>query len=473
MLLIALALIVAAAGIGAWVYYDKVRGGQAAAQPQGKPGKGRGGKGGDGGPIPVVAGVAQVGEIPIYLERPGHGDAAAHGHRAQPRRRRAGARALRRRAVVKEGELLAEIDPRPFQVQLDAGGGPARQGPGAARERAHRPRALPARSSSRTRSPSSRSTPRPRWCASTKARSQSTRRRSTTRGCSSPMRASPRRSAGGSACARSIPATSCTPATPTASSSSPQLAADHAWSSRVPQDSLPAVHASACSAASKLAVEAWDREQKAQARRRHARSRSTTRSIRTTGTVKLKAQFANADERAVPEPVRQRAHAARHAARTWSSCPSAAVQRGAPGTFVYVVRPTTRSRCAPVKLGPTDGAAPAIAEGLDAGRAGRDRRHRPAARRRAGRGRRGAAARSSAPAGPPQARRGRPPARKERRDEPVAPLHPAAGGDLAADGGDPARRASSPTASCRSRRCRRSTTRRSRCRPSIRAPARR
>ena len=67
MLLIALALVVAAAGIGAWVYYDKARGGQAAAQPQAKPGKGRGAKGGDGGPVPVVAGVAQVGEIPIYL----------------------------------------------------------------------------------------------------------------------------------------------------------------------------------------------------------------------------------------------------------------------------------------------------------------------------------------------------------------------------------------------------------------------
>jgi len=70
MLLIALALVVAAAGVGAWVYYDKTRGGEAAAQPQTKPGKGRGGKGGkggDGGPIPVAAGTAQSGDIPIYL----------------------------------------------------------------------------------------------------------------------------------------------------------------------------------------------------------------------------------------------------------------------------------------------------------------------------------------------------------------------------------------------------------------------
>ena len=119
MLLIALALIVAAAGIGAWVYYDKVRGGQAAAQPQGKPGKGRGGKGGDGGPIPVVAGVAQVGEIPIYLS----GLGTVVPMRTVIVRSRVDGELVRvnftEGQYVKEGEVLAQVDPRPFQVQLD------------------------------------------------------------------------------------------------------------------------------------------------------------------------------------------------------------------------------------------------------------------------------------------------------------------------------------------------------------------
>src|SRR5437762_13904071 len=67
LLIVALFLVVAAAIVGAWIYYDKSRGGEAAAQPQAKTGKGRG-KGGDGGgPIPVVASVAQLGDIPIYL----------------------------------------------------------------------------------------------------------------------------------------------------------------------------------------------------------------------------------------------------------------------------------------------------------------------------------------------------------------------------------------------------------------------
>ena len=110
--------------------------------------------------------------------------------------------------LVKEGELLAEIDPRPFQVQLAQAEGPAGARPGAAAN-ARSTWSATRRCSSRTRSPSSRSTRRRRWCASTKARSRSTRRRSTTRACSSPTRRSPRRSAAASACAWSTRATSC------------------------------------------------------------------------------------------------------------------------------------------------------------------------------------------------------------------------------------------------------------------------
>ena len=68
---------------------------------------------------PVVA-VAAAGGRPADLpDRARHRHAAQHRHRPQPRRR-----AVRRRStssegqIVKQGDLLAEIDPRPFQVQL-------------------------------------------------------------------------------------------------------------------------------------------------------------------------------------------------------------------------------------------------------------------------------------------------------------------------------------------------------------------
>ena len=57
--------------------------------------------------------------------------------------------------------------------------------------------------------------PGSRWSTSTKAPSRPTRARSTPPSCSSPTAASPRRSAAGSGCASSIPATSSTRATPT------------------------------------------------------------------------------------------------------------------------------------------------------------------------------------------------------------------------------------------------------------------
>ena len=107
----------------------------------------------------------------------------------------------------------------------------------------------------------------------------------------------------------------------------------------------------------------------------------------TTGTVKLRALFANSRRRAVSQPVRQRAAAGRHAARTRSSVPTPAVQHGAPGTFVYLVKPDNTVAVQPVKTRrrPTASSV-AITSGLQAGRHGGDRRRRPAARRRQGHG---------------------------------------------------------------------------------------
>ena len=246
---------------------------------------------------------------------------------------------------MKEGDLLAQIDPRPSRCSSRRREGQL------ARDRAllenaqlDLERYQHALQAGLDRQAAGRHAGR-RSCASTRARCTSTRRRSTTRSCSSPTRASPRRSAGASACARSIRATSCTPATPTASSSSRSCSRSR-WSSPCRRTSCRAVMKRLQRARSSP-VEAWDREQKTKLATARS-SPPTTRSIRTTGTVKLKAQFANADGALFPNQFVNVRMLARHAAATRSIVPAAAVQRGAQGMFVYVVQAGQHGRrCAP------------------------------------------------------------------------------------------------------------------------------
>jgi len=82
--------------------------------------------------------------------------------------------------------------------------------------------------------------------------------------------------------------------------------------------------------------------------------------------VKLKAQFANGNAALFPNQfvnVRMKLDTLRDAIVV----PSAAVQRGAQGMFVYVVRPDQTVALRPVKLGPLDGQRQAIVEGLAPG----------------------------------------------------------------------------------------------------------
>jgi multidrug efflux system membrane fusion protein len=86
-----------------------------------------------------------------------------------------------------------------------------------------------------------------------------------------------------------------------------------------------------------------------------------------TGTVKLKAQFANADLGLFPSQfvnVRMLVDTRRAA----TVVPTAAILRGTPGTFVYAVDPETKVVSVQrVKLGPTQGEQVAIEEGLKPG----------------------------------------------------------------------------------------------------------
>jgi multidrug efflux system membrane fusion protein len=85
-----------------------------------------------------------------------------------------------------------------------------------------------------------------------------------------------------------------------------------------------------------------------------------------TGTIKLKAQFANDDSSLFPNQF-VNARMLLDVMREIILIPSAAVQRGTQGTFVYVVRDDQSVTVRTVKLGPTEGETAAIESGLSAG----------------------------------------------------------------------------------------------------------
>jgi membrane fusion protein, multidrug efflux system len=83
----------------------------------------------------------------------------------------------------------------------------------------------------------------------------------------------------------------------------------------------------------------------------------------TTGTVKLKAEFANQDSALFPNQfVNVRLHVSQ--IDDALTIPTAAVQRGAPGIYAYVVRADNTVQLRPLKLGPTEGDRVQVLEGL-------------------------------------------------------------------------------------------------------------
>jgi membrane fusion protein, multidrug efflux system len=129
----------------------------------------------------------------------------------------------------------------------------------------------------------------------------------------------------------------------------------------IPEGSLPAV-LKKLRAGETLPVEAYDRGGKI---------KLATRSLLTldnqidptTGTVKLKAQFSNTDYSLFPNQfVNVRMLVDVHRGAT--VIPGAAVQRGTNGTFVYAVRADNIVNLRPVTLGPAQDGRVAVAEGL-------------------------------------------------------------------------------------------------------------
>ncbi len=132
----------------------------------------------------------------------------------------------------------------------------------------------------------------------------------------------------------------------------------------VPQDDLPAVM-KRMRDKNRPTVDAWDREQKT---RLAAGVLVSVDNLvdPTTGTVKLRAQFANSDSALFPNQfvnARMRLDTLEGA----TVIPSAALQRGAQGMFVYVVNAESRVNARVIKLGPVDGERIAVSDGLKPG----------------------------------------------------------------------------------------------------------
>jgi multidrug efflux system membrane fusion protein len=132
----------------------------------------------------------------------------------------------------------------------------------------------------------------------------------------------------------------------------------------LPQDSLPEVM-KRVRARERLPVEAWDREQQTVLARGELVSVDNLIDPQT-GTVRLRAQFANATNALFPNQfvnIRMQLDTLRNAVLV----PAAAVQRGAQGLFVYVVKADDAVTLRTVKLGATQGTTVAVTAGVAAG----------------------------------------------------------------------------------------------------------
>jgi len=132
----------------------------------------------------------------------------------------------------------------------------------------------------------------------------------------------------------------------------------------IPEDDLQQVVKRIKSGAS-LPVEAWDRAQKVKLAT--GKLLTLDNQIDTaTGTVKLRAEFPNDDSALFPNQfvnVRMLVDTRTDA----TLVPSAAIQRGAPGTFVYAVSDDKSVSVKPLKLGPVQGEITAVESGIAPG----------------------------------------------------------------------------------------------------------
>jgi multidrug efflux system membrane fusion protein len=132
----------------------------------------------------------------------------------------------------------------------------------------------------------------------------------------------------------------------------------------IPEDNLPPV-LDKLQGNADLPVEVYDRE------RRHKLATGTLQTVdnqidQTTGTVRLKAVFPNADGALFPNQF-VNARLQLDVKQGATAVPAVAIQQSPKGAFVYVVKPDNTVEARPVAVGVTDGGEVAIDSGLTAG----------------------------------------------------------------------------------------------------------
>ncbi len=346
-----LVVLLAAAGGYAWIQKkDEPK----AAVPAKGPGK--------GGPTPVVAAAARTGEIDVII----NGLGTVTPLRTVTVRSRVDGELMRVRfqegQLVKEGELLAEIDPRSFQVQLEQAQGQLAKDAALlenARLDLERYQALFKQDSiAKQQVDTQVSLVRQYEGAVRIDRSQieSAKLQLSYTRVTAPV--------GGRVGLRLVDPGNIVRAGDQNGLVVITQLQPAAVVFTVPQDSVPAVMRRLQSG-ERIPVEAWDREQKVKLAE-GALASADNQVDPATGTVKLKSQFDNADGALFPNQfvnVRMKLDTLRDVV----VIPSAAVQRGALGLFVYIVRPDNTVGARPVKLGPAEGLRVSIVEGLVAG----------------------------------------------------------------------------------------------------------
>ncbi len=350
--LLALVLLVAMA-LGAWYWWPK------SAEPP-SPAKGR--FDAASRPLPVVAAPAKKGSIDVYVNALG---TVTPRNIVTVRPRVDGqlmSVAFREGQVVKAGDLLAEIDPRPFQVQLTQASGQMAKDQALlknAQVDLERYRTLLTQDSISKQQVDTQEalvrqyegTVQQDQGAVDSARLQLTYARVT-----API--------GGRVGLRQVDAGNVVRASDATGLVVITQLQPMTVIFPIPEDNVPRVM-KRMQDGEAIVVEAWDRDQKMKL----ATGKLLTVDNQidtTTGTVKLKAEFANDNLALFPNQfvnVRMLVQTLPEA----TLIPSAAIQRGAPGTFVYVVKEDQTVAVTPVKLGPVQGEVTAITSGLAPG----------------------------------------------------------------------------------------------------------